>query len=79
MSKLDEAIAAIMAASQPAGCWASRLEGDADKLVARLRDEEDKGNKPNRIAVQKVLREVFEVRISEDRIRNHLTRQCSCD
>ena len=79
MSKLDDAIAAIMASSQPVGCWATRLEGDAKTLIGRLRDEEDKGNKPNRTAVQKVLRDVFDVKVSDDRIRYHLTRSCSCD
>lgn len=79
MTKLDDAVAAIMAASQPTGCWASRLEGDAKKLMDRLLEEEDKGNKPNRTAVQKVLREVFDVKVSDDRIRAHLTRRCSCE
>lgn len=79
MTKLDDAVAAIMAASQPTGCWALRLEGDAKKLMDRLREEEDKGNKPNRKAVQKVLRDVFEVKVSDDRIRYHLTRSCSCE
>lgn len=79
MSKLDDALEAIMAASRPAGCWASHLEGDAAELVRRLREEEDRGNKPNRTAVAKVLREVFDVQVSDERVRHHLTRGCSCD
>jgi hypothetical protein len=40
MSKLDELIAATLAASKPQGCWASRLKGDAAKYVTALREEE---------------------------------------
>lgn len=76
--KLDDAIAAIMAASQPPGCWAGRLTGDAAELVRRLREEEAKGNKPNRSAVAKVLREAFGVKISDERVRTHLTGSCGC-
>lgn len=78
MSKLDDAIAAVMAASQKPGCWASHLEGDAAKFVARLKEEEDKGNKPNRAATSKILNDVWGVKISDERIRNHFRGSCSC-
>jgi hypothetical protein len=77
--KLEEAIAAIMEASKPPGCWGSRLTGDTKELVARLKEEEAKGNKPNRAAVRKVLHDAFDVRISEERLRAHLSGACSCD
>lgn len=79
MSKLDDAIAAIMEQSKPSGCWASRLEGDVAQLVARLKEEEDKGNKPSRVAVRKVLKEAFGISVSEERVRAHLTGICSCE
>jgi hypothetical protein len=76
--KLDDAIAAILAAAQPQGCWASRLNGEAKELVLRLKEEEAKGNKPNRVAVVKVLYAAFDVKTSEEGVRKHLNGTCSC-
>lgn len=77
--KLDDAVAAVLAASQPPGCWASRLEGDAAEFIRRLREEESKGVKVSRAASRDILKQVWEVEISEDALRNHMKRRCSCD
>ncbi len=76
-SKLEAALAAILNTPSRA-CWAARLDGDARKLVDRLVEEEAKGTKISRTATQKVLREVFDVRASEEMVRAHLTKACSC-
>lgn len=79
MSKLDELIAATLAASQPQGCWASRLEGDAKKYVAAMKEAEQSGRygKVSRAAMSRVLAELG-VRISEKQITAHLTGRCRC-
>ncbi len=77
-SKLEAALAAILSAPSRGSCWASRLDGDARKLVERLKEEEAKGTKISRTATQKVLREVFDVRASEEMVRAHLKGLCSC-
>jgi hypothetical protein len=79
MSKLDELIAATLAASKPQGCWASRLEGGAAKYVTALREEEKKGNKASRVLMRQILAEAFGVRVSEERIRAHMNRTCNCE
>ena len=78
MSKLDDLIAATLAAAQPQGCWASRLEGDAAKYVAALTEEEKRGNRVSRVTMRKILIEGFDTRVSEERLRNHLVGGCSC-
>lgn len=78
-AKLDKAIEAVLQASKPQGCWASHLTGDVAKFVKRLREEEAKGVTIGRKATQTVLREAFDLKVSEDSIRKHLTGACHCD
>lgn len=79
MSKLDDAIAAVMAASQKSGCWAYQLEGEAAEFVDRLQAEEQKGNKVSRVMTRKILKDAFDIQTSEKAIRNHLAGLCSCE
>lgn len=78
-AKLDKAIEAVIEASRPQGCWASHLTGDAKKFVARLKEEEAKGLTISRTAVERVLREAFDVKIGNKAVAKHLTGSCSCD
>lgn len=79
MAKLDDAIAAVLEASKPQGCWGSHLKGDAANFVARLREEEAKGTKVSRTATQKVLSDVFGVKIGTNAIADHLRGVCRCE
>ena len=78
-SKLDKAIEAVLAASQPQGCWASHLSGDAKKFVTRLTEEESKGVKIARRMVSRILNETWDIKVSPDAIANHLSGGCLCD
>lgn len=77
-SKVDEALASILASTQAAGCWASRLTGDAKALVQRLEEEEAKGTKVNRHAAARILSQTFGVKVAKESVRNHLAGSCSC-
>jgi hypothetical protein len=77
--KLDEAIAAMLAASKPAGCWGSRLTGDAKAFMAACIETEGKGIKVDRTETRALLANTFDVTIGEERFREHLLGRCSCD
>lgn len=76
---IEGLIDAILTNPTGGGCWASRLEGDARVLVAKLQEAESQGRRPNRHAAARVLREHFGVRISDKQIGNHLRGSCSCE
>lgn len=79
LSKLDDLIAATLAASQPQGCWAAGLEGDAKKYIEAMVAAERSGEygKVSRVTVQRNLVGLG-VKIGESQIRAHLTGTCSC-
>lgn len=77
-TKLDEAIQAVLAASQPTGCWATRLDGDAAEFIRRLKEEETKGIRVSRTETLRFLRDVWNVTVGEDSLRNHMKGRCSC-
>lgn len=78
--KLDDAIAATLAASQPAGCWAIRLDGEAAAYVTAMREAEISGRygRISRVTMQTELADRWGIRIGDDVLRRHMRGVCSC-
>lgn len=79
MSQVDDAIAAVLAASQPKGCWAASLEGDAAEFVRRLKEAKESGQGVSISVALDLLRDGWDVVISEKSLRSHLAGRCRCD
>lgn len=60
-------------------CWATKLTGDAQETVAKLRTVEASGVKINRDAMLSMLRREFDIRIAAKALVTHLKGHCRCD